>query len=217
MKNRRINYFLLSVFIATTAASEADAFAADGRLQLVVTPRIGLAFPGTMTPREVVNTDLGFGFATTNDATMVFADRFEAGLYFHYSLRPINSRGTAPVDGLLTHLVSIGAVAKFRLELSSTSRLGFGAMVGYNREWQDFKNSTFEGTITGNGLNISPSVEWSLDVAPKIALNVQIGFISQVAGEADLGSLGAVVANGSEQTMTFPPLAFLTVGTELAL
>jgi hypothetical protein len=161
--------------------------------RLTITPRLGLALPGSVTPDK----------------------RFELGAYLHYSGRPITERGTAPTDGLWTHLVSVGPAAKVPFALAPGSRIRAGAMLGYNRVWQGFENGTFEGTITGQGLNFSASIEYSRDLAPGSAFNVQLGFLSQIAGSADLGPIGAFVEGGSEQDLAFPPLVMLTTGIDL--
>jgi hypothetical protein len=178
---------------------------------------MGLAFPGAATPTEVSKTKLGFGFPLQLDSVLALTDHLELGSYFHYSVRPITERGTAPTDGLRTHLVSGGAVIKARFPATPRSRLRIGLLLGANAIWQGFENDVLVGTITGKGINIGPSLEWSLDVAPHVAFNVQVAAISQVWGRADLGPLGAFVANGSTQDLAFPPLAFLAVGTDFCL
>jgi hypothetical protein len=151
------------------------------------------------------------------DSVFAFTDHLELGSYLHYSIRPITERGTAPTDGLRTHLVSGGAVVKARFPVSPRSRMRIGLLVGVNAIWQGFENDTFTGTITGTGLNVGPSLEWSLDIAPRVAFDVQLAAISQVWGRADIGPLGALVANGSTQDLAFPPLAFLAVGVDFCL
>lgn len=184
---------------------------------VTITPRLGVAFPGSATPKEISKTKVGFGFPVHIDAVFAVAKHFEAGVYLHYSLRPITERGTAPTDGLKNHLVSAGAVAKARFPVSKRSRMRIGALIGYNRLWQDFVNSTFEGTITAHGLNVAPSIEWSIDVRRAIALNLQLAAITQVWGRSDIGAIGGIVRGGSKQTMFFPPLAFFTVGVDFCL
>lgn len=183
--------------------------------RLTITPRLGLALPGSVTPHKISKTHVGFGFALHPDVMFALDKRFELGAYLHYSGRPITERGTAPTDGLWTHLVSVGPAAKVPFALAPGSRIRAGAMLGYNRVWQGFENGTFEGTITGQGLNFSASIEYSRDLAPGSAFNVQLGFISQIAGSADLGPIGAFVEGGSEQDLAFPPLLMLTTGIDL--
>jgi hypothetical protein len=231
MTDSRLHQWLFAS-LATLACSSysAEAFAAppepaaqppaqpdNSRALVTITPRVGVAFPGAATPREVSPTKVGFGFAFQFDGMFALHKHFEVGPYLHYSFRPITERGTAPTDGLANHLVSVGAVAKVRFAVSKRSRMRIGAMIGYNRLWQGFENDFFEGNITANGLNIGPAIEWSIDVSRRIAVNVQLAAITQVWGRADLGAIGGVVENGSKQLMPFPPLAFLAVGADFCL
>jgi hypothetical protein len=207
---------LALVVMLSPAAPPPDAVD-NGRALVTITPRIGVAFPGTATPRKISHTKVGFGFPLQVAAVLALADHFELGSYLHCSLRPITERSTAPTEGLRNHLVSVGAVAKARFAVSSRSRMRIGVMLGYNRTWQGFENDTFDGTITAHGLNVFPSVEWSHDIANHVAVNVQLAAISQVWGKADLGAIGAIVSGGSKQRMAYPPLAFLAVGFDFCL
>lgn len=182
-----------------------------------VTPRIGLGFPGEATPSKISTTKLGVGFVLHPDAVVAIGDYFEVGGYLHYSIRGITDRGTAPTDGLNTHLFSTGAVAKVGFDIAHHSRLRVGLMLGYNFTKQGFRNANFEGDITANGLNVGPDVEWSILLTRQLALNLQLAAITQVAGTADLGPIGAVVEGGSKQKMAYPPLAFFAVGVEFGL
>ncbi len=204
---------------APSRASRHDDDPKDNsRARLTITPRIGLAFPGGATPRQVSRTKVGFGFPLHLDSMAALGDHFELGAYLHYSVRGITERGTAETDGLHMHLLSGGAATKVRFGVSPRGRIRIGATIGANAVWQGFESESesvaLSGNIVGKGLNIGASAEYSHDVAPHVALNVQLAMISQVWGRADLGVVGALVEGGSEQPMPFPPLAFLAVGTD---
>lgn len=204
------------VLFAPCVAAAAEPVP-DAPPRITISPRIGLGFPGSATPHKVSKTKVGVGFVLHSDVMIALGDHFEIGPYLHYSLRGIKERGTAPTDGLRMHLFSIGAAFKVPIRTSARSRLRLGAMLGYNYTKQGFENDTFSGDIVANGFNVAPSVEWSHDVARRVAINVQLAMITQVVGRADLGAVGAVVEGGEKQRMAFPPLAFLALGLDFGL
>jgi hypothetical protein len=152
-----------------------------------------------------------------HDAMIAIGRYFEIGPYFHYSLRGIREREDTTTDGQRNHLLSLGVTAKLKIRTSARSRLRIGWLLGYNYTKQNFKSDIGEGDITANGFNVAPSVEWSHDIARRVAINVAVSMITQVVGKADIGPLGALVEGGSKQKMTFPPLAFLAVGFDFGL
>lgn len=204
--------FLTSLLALTDPApAERDP---DYAPRITVTPRIGLGFPGVATAHQISTTKVGVGFVLHPEAMVSIGKVFEIGGYFHYSVRGITERGSAPTEGLKNHLVSLGAVTKAGFDIRKRSRLRIGLSFGYNFTKQGFLNDTFEGDILAHGFNIGASIDWSVALTRWLAFNTQLAMISQIAGRADLGLIGAVVEGGSKQKMTFPPLAFLAVGTE---
>lgn len=207
---------LVFALVCPTAVDAAEP-EADAPPRATITPRVGLGFPGSATPHKISKTKVGVGFVLHIDTMIALADHFELGPYFHYSVRGIKERGTAPTDGLRMHLVSLGAALKVPIRTSDRSRLRIGAMLGYNYVKQGFENDTFSGDIVASGFNVAPTIEWSHDVARRTAINVQLAMITQVVGRANLGAIGAVVEGGEKQKMAFPPLAFLAVGVDFGL
>lgn len=207
--------------LSCVAFAPARVRAADApdpvKPRVTLTPRIGLGFPGQATAHQISRTKLGVGFVMHHDAMIALGDWFELGPYLHYSVRGIKERGTAPTDGLRNHLVSLGAALKVPIPTSARSRLRIGLMLGYNYTKQGFANDTFEGDIVASGFNVAPSVEWSHDIARRVAFNLQLAMITQVVGRANLGAIGGVVEGGEKQKMGFPPLAFLAVGFDFGL
>lgn len=208
--------FAALAFLAPCVAAAAEA-ADDPPPRLTITPRVGLGFPGQATPREVTKTKLGVGFVMHHDAMLALGNYFEIGPYLHYSLRGIKERADTTTDGQRNHLLSLGVTAKLVLRTSARSRLRIGCLLGYNYTKQNFKSDIGEGDITANGFNVAPSLEWSHDVARRVAINATLAMITQVAGKADIGPLGALVEGGSKQKMPFPPLAFLAIGLDFGL
>lgn len=197
-----------------TASAKAEPDFSLGLSRVTVTPRIGIAFPGEVTPRKVSRTKVGVGFPLHVDAMIALHRIVELGPYLHYAWRPIKVREGSTTEGQAAHVVSLGAAVKVRIRTSKRSRLRIGALLGYNLVRQDFESAVGEGKIAGHGLSFAPSLEWSHDVARHAAINVMFSMITQVAGRADLGELGALVEGGSKQKLTFPPLAFLAIGMD---
>lgn len=182
---------------------------------LIVTPRVGLALPSGLTPTEISSTLVGPGLAMQVDATALVHRFFEVGVYAHYSMRPILKRGSGSNDGQFAHVASFGGAAKVRIPLSQSVRLRFGPYVGVNLAVQDFGNAQgTAGTIVGYGFNIGPDLELAVDVAKNVALNFQFAFLAG-PGKATLPpAIANLVRNGADQTLTFYPLAFVTVGLD---
>jgi hypothetical protein len=190
----------------------------NSRSVLTVTPRMGVAFPGEATPKEIYPTKLGFGFAFHFDVVVAVAKHFELGTYVHYSLRPITERGGYEEYGLKTQLLSVGSVFKVRFNVSNYSRIRVGALLGYNRGWQGFESDTVGHVdILVFGLNFAPSIEWSVDLTRGVALNLQLAAITQIVGKSDIGPIAAEAAGGPLRPMIFPPLAFFSLGTDFCV
>lgn len=211
------------VLAAAVLVAPAFAHAAEGddedtvRPRVTVTPRVGLGFPGEATARKVSKTKVGVGFVMHHDVMIALGNWFEIGPYLHYSLRGITERGDTNTDGQRNHLMSLGVTPKAKIRTSKRSRLRIGCLLGFNYTKQNFESDVGKGDIIGKGFNVAPSVEWSHDVARRVAINVAFSMITQVAGKADIGGLGALVEGGSKQKMTFPPLAFLALGVDFGL
>ena len=226
---RASSFVVSAAILLTTArfARAADAVAAppsngappsaasgNGDRKLSIPVRVGLAFPGSMTPTEISPTSLGFGFAAQVESNVVVHRLVELGGYVHYAYRPIDSVGSTH-DGTSSNLLSVGGAVKLRLVLSDVMRMRLGMYVGLNVETESYSISSSSGTIVGEGLNFGPSVEWSYDLGPGCAFTAQFSFISQLAGHATLPEeFATLVRNGQSQTLTFPPLVFLVAGVE---
>jgi hypothetical protein len=196
------------------AAARADEAPTNDGARGALSARVGLGLPGNMTPTVVTSTGVGFGFAMQLEGSLVPHKYFEVGPFIHFSIRPYERHiyNSDEIEGGPAALFSGGAAAKLRVPFSDRLRGRVGLYVGYNGMVQTLSGEAF----FGQGLGIGATAEMSFDVARRIAVVGQIGFLSQAFGGATLPEAVASRNNVSrDQFLAFPPVAFLAFGPEI--
>jgi hypothetical protein len=166
--------------------------------------------PTEMTPERVFPTHMGVGPFFRLEATVAPIRVLELGVYTSLSRHPISEvEGyDGDVDGGAT-VFRGGATIKGRIFASPAAVVRLGVELGANHVSHELASGT---EFSGAGFNFGPTVDFRGLVGEHVAIVAMLGFMSQVAGSAELP---ASIDGERDVDFTFPPTVFFAVGPEL--
>jgi hypothetical protein len=174
--------------------------------------RVGALTGGEMTPKGFLVTRANPAPIVTLDAHYVVHPFFTLGTYANFAPlsveRFMRTEVVGDGSGLL---VSAGAYAKARFQVSESVLLRVGLAMGPNLLSMSGKSQGSDYSMGAAGLNMALVGEAVYRLSERAALGAQLGFLSQVSGSAKV--------EGSDKSadFAFPPMFFLSVGPEIWL